>query len=273
MCFLAIWVIYAKARRSFVKQVTSGGVVLYGRSRRNGFGGFAGDKQGRRDARLRQGQADGSAMLSAMGFRKVPAFRKILAVGITCEDVGVVDAGRCHGRIFPARIFRGLPCHPSLAGRGGAPSWRVRVIWCAWRIPFQPAKLDPGKNRDRARFIHRRIWQPRLSAALDPAQLGFLKRRCSRASSATTPWRFGDLDLKVHHVLLAERHFSEVARVEFPHPRKALVIEPHRFLAPRHETLAPGLERLGVMQPQDFDCRIPGVRRVRSRGSLGKCGM
>ena len=52
--------------------------------------------------------------------------------------------------------------------------------------------------------------------------------------------------------LLAERHLGR-GEIELPHPHEALVVEPLGLLAVGQEALAPGLERLGVVQPQDLD--------------------
>src|SRR3954453_14921400 len=87
--------------------------------------------------------------------------------------------------------------------------------------------------------------QPRTSAALDPA------KPCFFSEDVVTRYRhhalaFCELDLEIHHVLLAERHFR-AREVKLPHQRKTLVIKRHRFLAARQETLAPRFEGLGIM--------------------------
>lgn len=53
---------------------------------------------------------------------------------------------------------------------------------------------------------------------------------------------------------MAERRL-ETGKVEFPHPDEALIENLEHVVAPRDETLAPPLERLGIMQTQDLDVR------------------
>src|SRR5262245_60229858 len=62
----------------------------------------------------------------------------------------------------------------------------------------------------------------------------------------------GQLQLEHHHGLLAEGHLRR-REVELPHSDEALVIKPLGLFAVGEEALAPGLERLGVVQAQDFD--------------------
>ena len=63
---------------------------------------------------------------------------------------------------------------------------------------------------------------------------------------------------------------SESGEIELPHPAEALVIELGRFVAPRHEALTPGSERVGVVQPQDFDVGHVQAGALDSRQHLGK---
>ena len=81
----------------------------------------------------------------------------------------------------------------------------------------------------------------------------------------------GELDLEIHQVLLPERHFRR-RQVKFPHAGKTLVIEAHRLFAPRHEAVAPGLQRFSIMQPQDFDVADQKARLLDRGDDLGKGG-
>ena len=143
--------------------------------------------------------------------------------------------------------------------RGGPKS-----CWCmVWR-----AGAKTTKGPDRKAAIH---------AAYSPAicSRGRLPRSIPRSLASSSrdvvprhrhdALALGELDLEIHHVLLAERHFR-ARQVKFPHPRKALVIEPHRLFPPRHEAFAPRLQRFRVVQPQDFDVADQQARRARSRG-------
>src|SRR5690606_40480968 len=61
----------------------------------------------------------------------------------------------------------------------------------------------------------------------------------------------GYLDLEVDHFLPPERSFGP-SQIELPHAGEAFVIDFDDLVAPRHETLPPGLQRLRVMEPQDL---------------------
>lgn len=60
------------------------------------------------------------------------------------------------------------------------------------------------------------------------------------------------LDLEVDEVLPAERGFR-AGEVELPHAAEAFVVDRLDLVAVGHEALAPRLQRLGIVQPQDFD--------------------
>ena len=62
----------------------------------------------------------------------------------------------------------------------------------------------------------------------------------------------GQLDLMHDQPLMAETAFGG-GKVEFPHPREALVIQRHRFLPPGQKPLAPMAQGFGVMQAQHLD--------------------
>src|SRR5216683_3867673 len=63
---------------------------------------------------------------------------------------------------------------------------------------------------------------------------------------------FRELDLEHHHILSAERHFRR-SKIKLPHAHEALIIEALRLLSVSVETLTPGLQRVGIVQAQDFD--------------------
>src|SRR5580698_402306 len=93
--------------------------------------------------------------------------------------------------------------------------------------------------------------QRRSGAAFARAQPRFLARDivARRRRDALV---LGKLDLKYDHVALAERHLG-AGEVELPHPHEALIVKPHHLVAVGKETFAPGFERLGIVQLQDFD--------------------
>jgi hypothetical protein len=63
---------------------------------------------------------------------------------------------------------------------------------------------------------------------------------------------FDQLDLEHHHALFAEGHFRR-REIELPHSAKAVVVKAFCLFAPRHESLAPSLERIGVVEAQNLD--------------------
>src|SRR6266852_2931256 len=63
---------------------------------------------------------------------------------------------------------------------------------------------------------------------------------------------FRELDMEHHHILSAERHFRR-SKIKLPHAHEALIIEALRLLSVSVETLTPGLQRVGIVQAQDFD--------------------
>src|ERR1700729_2213107 len=65
---------------------------------------------------------------------------------------------------------------------------------------------------------------------------------------------FGELELHDHVAVDAERSFR-ASEIEFPHAAEALVVKLRGFLSPRHKPLAPNAQRLGIVQPQDFNVR------------------
>ena len=62
----------------------------------------------------------------------------------------------------------------------------------------------------------------------------------------------GELDLEDHQVLPAEGGLG-AGEIELPHPAEALVIDRLGLVAVGEEALAPVLQRLGIVQPQDLD--------------------
>src|SRR3984885_9783087 len=79
----------------------------------------------------------------------------------------------------------------------------------------------------------------------------------------------GHLQLEDHHIALAEGHFRR-RKVEFPHPHKARVVKPFYLLAVRKKTLAPGFERIGVVELQHFDVGDDQSRALDRRKNFGK---
>ena len=79
----------------------------------------------------------------------------------------------------------------------------------------------------------------------------------------------GQLDLEYHHVLLAERHLRR-REIEFPHAQKRCVVDLLHLLAMREEALAPVLQRLGVVQPQDLDVGDQQPGALDRRQHLGQ---
>ena len=139
--------------------------------------------------------------------------------------------------------LRAVPCDRSVIAAAKR-NWRVRSAIC--RICTAP-RISACETRFHSPAICSRGRLPRsMPRSLASSSRDVVARHRHHALA------LGELDLEIHHVLLAERHFRG-RQIKFPHPRKALVIEPHRFFPPRHETLAPGFQRFGVMQPQDFD--------------------
>src|SRR5262249_33854477 len=61
-----------------------------------------------------------------------------------------------------------------------------------------------------------------------------------------------ELDLKYHHVLLAECHFGS-REIKFPHAHEALIIQTLRLLAVGEKAFSPGLQRLCIMQAQNLN--------------------
>ena len=93
--------------------------------------------------------------------------------------------------------------------------------------------------------------QRRVALAFGVAQAALLARDIvARHRHHALP--LGELDLEHHQVLLAERHFRR-RQIELPHAHKAPVVNALDLLAVGEEALAPGLQRLGVMQAQDLD--------------------
>src|SRR5579871_2146077 len=79
---------------------------------------------------------------------------------------------------------------------------------------------------------------------------------------------FGELNLKHHHVVPAECRFR-TGKVEFPHPHEAGVVKTRHLVAVGEETVAPRLEGLSVMKPQDFDVGDEETGTLDRRYHLG----
>src|SRR5215471_2114139 len=87
--------------------------------------------------------------------------------------------------------------------------------------------------------------------SVNGAQAGLLDRDvvpCDRNNALP----FRQLDLEHHHILLAKRHLGG-CEIEFPHAYEARVVKTLGFLAMRQKPFAPSLERLRVVQSEDFD--------------------
>ena len=163
------------------------------------------------------------------------------------SDDGERNGCRCWSKPWKTTSrpeFRAIPCDPSAMQAAARSNWRDR------HRPTDGASNFSLRNRQLTAYSPAICSRGRV-AALDPAQFCFLARDII-ARHRHHALALGELNLEVHHVLLAERHFR-ARQIKFPHPRKALVVELHRFLPPRHEAFAPGFQRFGVMQPQDFD--------------------
>src|ERR1700727_1871879 len=65
---------------------------------------------------------------------------------------------------------------------------------------------------------------------------------------------FSELELHDHVAVDAERSFR-ASEIEFPHAAEALVVKLRGFISTRHKPLAPNAQRLGIVQPQDFNVR------------------
>src|SRR5579885_2606313 len=70
-----------------------------------------------------------------------------------------------------------------------------------------------------------------------------------RARHDVLPFR--ELNLENHVAVDAETRLR-AGEVEFPHSAEAFVIHGPGFVAPRHEPLAPGFQRVGIVQAKDF---------------------
>src|SRR6202167_4532115 len=81
----------------------------------------------------------------------------------------------------------------------------------------------------------------------------------------------GHLQLEDHQIALAEGHFRR-RKVEFPHPHKADIVKPLHLLAVRKKTLAPGLQRIRVVQLQHFDVGDDEFRALDRRQNFRKSG-
>src|SRR6202166_2785273 len=79
----------------------------------------------------------------------------------------------------------------------------------------------------------------------------------------------GQLDLKYDHVAAAECHLG-AGEVELPHPHEALIVKPHHLVAVGKETLAPGFERLGIVQLQNFDVADQKAGALDGRQHFGQ---
>ena len=178
--FWAISVVYAKARGSFVKQVTSGGFSLRQRVARNGSAA-SGLITGPADAGLGKDRRWVSnfshGIPESSGIPENPGGRE------TAKDVGC----RCWSmpwRNFPGPIFVACRAIRRCWSRC-APSWRVRYHLVRLAHPVSACETRSRKT-DRACFIHRRfaaaaVCRARSRAAWLP------QARCSRASSAQRP--------------------------------------------------------------------------------------
>lgn len=62
----------------------------------------------------------------------------------------------------------------------------------------------------------------------------------------------GELDLTNHQAAMPEAALRR-REIELPHPTESLVVKRFGLITPSEKPLAPSLEGLGVMQPQDFD--------------------
>ena len=115
--------------------------------------------------------------------------------------------------------------------------------------------------------------RPRSAAAaacpFDAAQPGLLPRDVV-ARHGTTPWRLVSWIWKF--IRFCFRNDISEPPVKFPHPGKALVVEPHGFFASRHEAFAPCLQRLRIMQPQDLDVADQKSGPLDRRQDLRKRG-
>src|ERR1700722_17083484 len=96
----------------------------------------------------------------------------------------------------------------------------------------------------------------RISGAAMPALLAGESQRCGIAAFDGAQTRFftryviacrrrdtfvlGYLDLEHDHVTFAKRHLR-AGEVEFPHPHKVLIVEPHHLVAVGEKAFAPRL--------------------------------
>src|SRR3954447_8581310 len=138
--------------------------------------------------------------------------------------------------------------------------------------PRRAFAVRPASACEIETSLFARDLQPWRSAALDSPQFRLLPEDVvARDRHHALP--FGELDLEVHHVLLAEGH-SRAGQVELPHSRKTFVVEFHGFLTAGHEALAPGFEGFGVVQPEYLDVanQKPGAldrgNDFRKRGDI-----
>src|ERR1035437_8244426 len=149
---------------------------------------------------------------------------------------GWVTVGR--ERYFPIPIFRN---EINALGdfRGGV------------KVARDFARRDQQANFERLRGLLRRPPQLRMPAGLGGAQPIFLAPNIV-ARHRDDVLAFRELYLEYHQGLFAERHFR-AGEIELPHPHEAPIIDALDLLAMRQESLAPSLQRFGVMQAQDLD--------------------
>src|SRR3546814_10637373 len=58
--------------------------------------------------------------------------------------------------------------------------------------------------------------------------------------------------------------------IEFPQAHEACTIEPLHLVAAGEKTLPPGLERIGIVEPQDFDVGYEQAGALDGRQHLGQ---
>src|SRR5581483_1215952 len=117
-----------------------------------------------------------------------------------------------------------------------------------WCVMVSPSARRKSRRSDvtMTGLSFSRQLQPRALAAFDAAQT------CLLAGDVVARHRhdalaLGQLDLDIHHGVLAERRFRR-RQIELPHPHEALVIELLGFLGVGEEAFAPGLQGFGIMQ-------------------------
>src|SRR5262249_26557125 len=137
----------------------------------------------------------------------------------------------------------------STSGRGGTSSTRD-----SYRYPLRCAvlrlSLDGLICEWRSALFARKPKRCALPA-FGSAQAAFLVQEIiARHWHDALP--LGHLDLEHHGRMVAEVHFRG-GKVEFPHAHETRIVNPLHFFLVDKEALTPGLQRLGIVQAQDFN--------------------